>query len=182
MWVPYSFKKGHPHYHQGRIQILVDFWFRNHQFKKKHRLAATFLYFVSFRKCLSGELTRSVHLQFSLPFFRIGLLNFGNPAPGGTLDLIFMVSFGFFHACQAWFASCWCFPETMNPTGSRKPYAPKNENFLGDEELWEIGQVMWWKASETKKETSSGQKKTYLAGVHLLVYRGWICRHSDCDG
>ena len=39
-------------------------------------------------ECLSSELTRSVHLQLSLPFFRIGLLKFrGNPAPGGTLDL-----------------------------------------------------------------------------------------------
>ena len=127
-------------------------------------------------ECLSGELTRSVHLKISLPLFRIGLLNFRvcNLILSSWWVLGFSRLPGLIRKLK------WCFPETMS-TGSRKP-CPKNGEFLGDEELWELGEVMWWKASETKKEKSSGQKKTHLAGVHLLVYRGWICRHSDCGG
>ena len=117
----------------------------------------------------------------------------GNPAPGFVLDLILMVSFGFFHTCQAWFAS-WndVSLETMNPTGSRKPYAPKKQgNFFGDEELREVGEVMWWKASKTKKEKSNGQKKDIscrrpplgVQRLHLPPFRlGWVKKNGRLEG
>lgn len=109
-------------------------------------------------ECLSGELTRSVHLQFSLRFFRIGLLKFR----GCTWSYFNGEFWGFSHLPGLIRKLKWCFPETMS-TASRKPYAPKKRgNFLGTKSFEKLGKLCDGKHPKRKKKNPVARKKHIL--------------------
>ena len=108
----------------------------------------------------------------------------GNPAPGFVLDLILMVSFGFFTPARLDSQAEMMFPWkrwTQRVPGSHMP--PRNRGIsLGTKNFEKLGKLCDGKHPKRKKKNPMARKKTYLAGVHLLVYRGCICRHSDWGG